>query len=70
MVYPTHALEYYAAIKNNEEDSYIPVWSDLQNTLSDKSKMQALCRVCYIVFFFFTFFYIVFFKGIMYIYIC
>lgn len=51
MVYPTHAMEYYAAIKNSEEDSYIPVWSDLQNTLSDKSKMQAVCRVCYIVFF-------------------
>ena len=63
MVYPTHALEYYAAIKNNEEDSYIPVWSDLQNTLSDKSKMQALCRVCYIVFFFLLFFTLYFLKG-------
>ena len=49
MVYPTHAMEYYAAIKNNEEDSYIPVWSDLKNTLSDKSKIQAVCRVCYTV---------------------
>ena len=49
MVYPTQAMEYYAAIKNNEEDSYIPVWSDLQNTLSDKIKIQAVCRVCYTV---------------------
>lgn len=51
MVSPTHAMEYYAAIKNNGEDSYIPAWSDLQSSVSDKSKTQAVCRVCYTVFF-------------------
>lgn len=40
-VWCTHAIEYYAALRNNEEIPYIPIWSDLQNILfSDKSKMQ------------------------------
>ena len=51
MIHPTYAMVYYAAIKNNEEDFCIQVWSDLQNILSDKSKMQGCVEYATFVFF-------------------
>lgn len=33
-----NATEYYASVKKNEKDLYIPIWDALQNILSEKKK--------------------------------